>query len=140
MVSDELMTNIFRYLKGSTSSDFKPDVTGANSPFDPCPGSPNCVRISRHYKTDSEHLYNLVNRALKSISPHQIEEHSQELQINSVYRISVFGFRDDVQVKIEPHQNGSVMHLRSSSREGKSDLGVNRRRVQQILHYIQSNL
>lgn len=134
------MTNIFSYLKGSTSSDFKPNDTDAGSPFDPCPDSPNCVRISRHYNADTEQLYTLVKRALKSISPYRIEEHSQKLQINSVYRIPVFGFRDDVQIKIEPHQNGSVLHLRSSSREGKSDLGVNRRRVQQILHYIQSNL
>lgn len=134
------MTNIFNYLKGSTSSDFKPDDTSSKSPLYPCPGSPNCVRISRHYDTDSEQLYTLAKRALKSISPYRIEEYSQKLQINSVYRIPVFGFKDDVQVKIEPHQNGSVLHIRSSSREGKSDLGVNRRRVQQILHYIQTNL
>jgi uncharacterized protein (DUF1499 family) len=45
-----------------------------------------------------------------------------------------FGFKDDVVVRIRPAEDGgSVVDLRSVSRVGVSDLGVNARRIGEFL-------
>jgi len=43
---------------------------------------------------------------------------------------SIFGFVDDLEIRIEPGQK--TIHLRSASRVGRGDGGVNRKRVEQL--------
>lgn len=43
-----------------------------------------------------------------------------------------FGFTDDVIIRISETQSGSIIDLRSASRVGKGDLGVNARRIRQF--------
>ncbi len=50
--------------------------------------------------------------------------------IHTLSRSRIFKFVDDVEFYFPP--NESVIHLRSASRVGQSDLGVNRRRLEQI--------
>jgi uncharacterized protein (DUF1499 family) len=48
----------------------------------------------------------------------------------ATFQIPVFGFRDDVQFRTEPQPDGGcVLHLRSKSRKGRFDAGVNRHRL-----------
>jgi uncharacterized protein (DUF1499 family) len=70
------------------------------------------------------------------------ESNSQNLQIDAVFTIAVFGFRDDFTVQLTQPSNGesTVLHLSSRSRTGHGDLGVNRRRVNQFLTTLQSQL
>lgn len=42
----------------------------------------------------------------------------------------LFGFVDDLEFQLDAHD--SVIHMRSASRVGYSDLGVNRRRVERV--------
>jgi len=44
-----------------------------------------------------------------------------------------FGFVDDIVVRVRPAPNGSRIDVRSASRVGRSDLGVNARRVRAFL-------
>jgi len=44
--------------------------------------------------------------------------------------LTLFGFVDDLEIRIDAEV--SVIHLRSASRVGKSDLGANRKRVEMI--------
>ena len=44
-----------------------------------------------------------------------------------------FGFKDDVVVRVTPASGGSRVDIRSVSRVGKSDLGVNARRIRAFL-------
>ena len=44
-----------------------------------------------------------------------------------------FGFTDDIVVRVRPAPNGSRVDVRSASRMGKSDVGVNARRVRAFL-------
>ena len=44
----------------------------------------------------------------------------------------LFGFKDDVVVRIKAAANGSLVDIRSMSRQGKSDLGVNAERIRSI--------
>ncbi len=44
-------------------------------------------------------------------------------------RTPVFGFVDDVSVRVRPEGNGSAVDIRSKSRDGKGDLGANAARI-----------
>src|SRR5216683_1780485 len=44
-----------------------------------------------------------------------------------------FGFTDDIVVRVTPAPNGSRIDVRSASRVGRSDLGVNARRIRAYL-------
>ncbi len=47
-----------------------------------------------------------------------------------------FHFVDDVVVRVRPHRRGSRVDVRSKSRDGKSDMGANARRIETILSLI----
>ena len=44
-----------------------------------------------------------------------------------------FGFRDDIVVRIRPEGTGSRVDIRSKSRVGESDLGVNAKRIREFI-------
>lgn len=44
-----------------------------------------------------------------------------------------FGFQDDIVVRIRPNGTGSRVDIRSKSRVGESDLGVNARRIREFI-------
>lgn len=52
-----------------------------------------------------------------------------EGRIEAVDTTQWFGFRDDIVVRIRPDGTGSRIDIRSKSRLGRSDLGVNARRI-----------
>lgn len=110
-----------------------------NSHLEPCPSSPNCV-VSQD--ADEEHTIEPItyqgNRTtaretllkVLSVVPRTevIEQTDNYIQAESTSRI--FKFVDDVEFYFPEDEN--VIHLRSASRVGESDLGVNRRRIEQI--------
>jgi uncharacterized protein (DUF1499 family) len=49
-----------------------------------------------------------------------------------------FGFKDDVVVRVRPAASGSLVDVRSVSRVGMSDLGVNARRIGEFLEAFRS--
>jgi uncharacterized protein (DUF1499 family) len=54
-------------------------------------------------------------------------------RIEAVDRTLIFGFRDDVVIRITPAPQGSVIDVRSESRVGESDIGTNARRIRRFL-------
>lgn len=113
--------------KGSTSP---PNTTGVTNPLPPCPEKPNCVRASRYYNVDADDLFKASQTALERMRASQIESNAAEHTLQAV--AEVFVFKDDVSVFIRPHEAGSVVHLRSASRTGHSDWGVNARRASEF--------
>lgn len=127
-----MIRSIIRYFYGSTPDDF--DQIVDTHPFEPCPDSPNCTRQSVHYGKSPAQLFDEIVLVMNTISPHKMDIDSQSLQIEAVFRIAVFGFKDDVKICVKPNQSGgSILHIKSSSRIGESDLGVNRRRIKRII-------
>ena len=57
----------------------------------------------------------------------------QEGRLEAVAISDWFGFRDDIVVRIRPEDGGSRVDIRSKSRVGQSDLGVNAERVRAFL-------
>ncbi len=135
-----MMLLILSFLIGSRPGDLPADTT-LTHPFSPCPDSPNCIIYSTRFNIAPEVLFQISIDALNYYSPYSVEADSQSLQIKAVFRIALFGFKDDVSIVINPANNGdSEFHIKSASRVGNSDLGVNRRRVQRIIKQINKNL
>ncbi|MGI9175798.1 MAG: DUF1499 domain-containing protein [Rhodothermales bacterium] len=97
------------------------------NPLPPCPDVPNCVRETRHFKVSSDKLFSRALKALYSIKPTTVEVDEDAHRIDAVFRVVLF--KDDVVLRVEPDEAGAVVHIRSESRLGRGDLGVNRRRV-----------
>jgi len=100
----------------------------------PCPDTPNCVSSQSE---DSEHAikplpYTSIADLKKVVEQMErttiIEE--TENYLYAEFKSRLMGFVDDVEFhKDEVNQ---VVQVRSASRLGKSDLGVNRKRVESI--------
>lgn len=109
--------------------------------FAPCPSSPNCVS-SQAIATDSTHyIAPLIyegdrQQAMATLTqilgvvPRTTITEQTEAYIHAESRSRLMGFVDDVEFYFPPDQ--SIIEMRSASRLGESDLGVNRRRLEQI--------
>ncbi|AOW98682.1 hypothetical protein BJP34_03780 [Moorena producens PAL-8-15-08-1] len=105
----------------------------------PCPNTPNCVSS---YSQDAEHgieplAYNSTPTEAMAKLKIVIEnlERTQVIEEKDNYLYAQFttplmGFVDDVEFLLD--DSAKVIHVRSASRLGKSDLGVNRKRVEII--------
>jgi uncharacterized protein (DUF1499 family) len=111
----------------------------SSSPLSPCPSSPNCVSSlsedRKHFVEPLQYggsrhkaikrLVGILGR-LKRVHLTQVDSD----YIHAEFRSSLFGFVDDVEFWLP--DKGNIIHVKSASRTGYSDFGVNRRRVEQI--------
>jgi uncharacterized protein (DUF1499 family) len=108
----------------------------------PCPKTPNCVSSQAH---DEKHYIEPINysgarqaahdRLLQIIRSEKRTEIliDQEDYIRVEFTSALFRFVDDVEFYF-PKENADdkVIHVRSASRVGSSDLGANRKRIERI--------
>jgi uncharacterized protein (DUF1499 family) len=105
----------------------------------PCPDSPNCVSsqsADEEHKIDplalesspSEALARLKEIILEMKRTSIIEETDNYLYAE--FKSAALGFVDDVEFYVDTENK--VIHVRSASRIGYSDLGVNRKRIEAI--------
>jgi len=116
-----------------------PNVGMHNNRLMPCPGSPNCVSS---YETDSSHYVDpLRYKGSKADARQKLLAilhatkrvkvvASEENYIRAEFTSMVFRFVDDVEFYMDEKE--PVIHVRSASRVGYSDLGANRKRVEEI--------
>ena len=110
-----------------------------NGMFKPCPESPNCVSTM---EKDKEHtiapLVYAGNRdaartaliiLLKGYAGCRIEQ-SRDEYIHCIFTTKIMRFKDDVEFFFPADEN--IIHMRSASRIGYSDMGVNRKRMEKI--------
>jgi uncharacterized protein (DUF1499 family) len=62
----------------------------------------------------------------------------EELRIEATDTSLLFGFKDDVVIRISAADRGSRVDLRSASRLGRSDFGVNANRIRKYLKQLRS--
>ncbi len=104
-----------------------------------CPSSPNCV-VSQgedldhyidpiHYSGDRQTVYKTLLDVISVIPRTEITE-STPNYIRTESHSRLLGFVDDLEFYFPDDEN--IIHLRSAARVGESDLGVNRRRLEQI--------
>lgn len=107
----------------------------------PCPKSPNCV-VSQG-EEDAEHAIapltfdsDMAAAVAKLREVVEAQEGSAVIEQTDTYLYAEFtsklmGFVDDVEFYFSPTEPGTI-HVRSASRLGQSDLGVNRKRIEAI--------
>lgn len=104
----------------------------------PCPSTPNCV--SSYTSVENTHYIKPIRSSMSPNKKHHIllqlisqtdnaqVTHQSQHYIRAQYTSSFWGFVDDVEFILEEEQ----IHMRSASRLGYSDLGVNRKRLESI--------
>lgn len=105
----------------------------------PCPGTPNCVcsqatddghRIDPlHYDGSPTDAMTRLKGVLAAL-PRTHVVTATDTYLHAECTSLLFRFVDDVEFLLEPE--AKIIHVRSASRAGRSDLGVNRRRVEAI--------
>ena len=104
-----------------------------------CPGSPNCV--CSEYADAGAHFINAipfsgtVDEALALLAERITAASgevitSQANYLAATFTSSLFGFVDDVEFRVDVEEQ--VIHVRSASRVGYSDMGANRKRIEAI--------
>lgn len=90
--------------------------------------------VTRRFTISSDQLYGAAKKTAERAGWRIVEEivpkdDTDRGVIEAVARTLVFGFEDDVVIRIYAEPNGSRIDIRSSSRWGDHDLGANVRRV-----------
>lgn len=109
-----------------------------------CPDSPNCVSSqasdSDHYiepfkiKGEEKEAWAVFQKVLSGQKRTVITETSSQ-SLHAEVTSLVFRFVDDVQAILDA--DAGLIHIRSASRVGYSDLGVNRKRVESLRQQLQ---
>jgi uncharacterized protein (DUF1499 family) len=105
----------------------------------PCPSTPNCV-VSQNadeahqiaplvYHTDLDTARETLLQVLKVVPRTEVVEQSHNY-IRARSKSRIFKFIDDVEFYFPSDEK--AIQVRSAARVGQSDLGVNRRRIEQI--------
>ena len=115
----------------------RPDSIGQ---FADCPDKPNCVSTksstTEHkvspltYNSSYQKTKNKLLNIVKSMPRSKIVSNKENF-LHVEFTSKIFRFVDDVEFYFnEP----GIIHLRSASRIGHSDMGVNRHRIEEIRH------
>jgi len=105
----------------------------------PCPNSPNCVSSQSSdathqiaplsFTSNPEEAIATLKGIIESLPRTQIITESQDY-LYAEFKSALMGFVDDVEFYLDRKAN--VIQVRSASRLGQSDLGVNRQRIETI--------
>ncbi len=140
IVTGLLLVGLIAYVAMAMQSHKRPENLGLQQGLlRPCPDSPNCVCSESHSQASDEHAITPIKLAdmgwekMKSILTEQggVIEQEDGLYLHATFTTPVFRYVDDVELRLD-EQHG-LIHIRSASRVGRSDFGVNRKRVEQLM-------
>lgn len=131
----------------TTDTDSPPDFVAlaaarADSPNGLQYGGPEVAAAQKRAYPDLTTLYsNLAPDALfaraqqvaRDLGWHVAEANPNQWRIEAVATTLLYGFKDDIVVQIRSDAAGSRLDMRSASRVGRSDLGVNAARIRKFL-------
>ena len=105
-----------------------------------CPSSPNCVcsevepggfaRVEPFAVPEGVDTADAFARLRDLVAERATIETREPGYLHAVFKSRLMRFRDDFEARLVPEDR--LIHVRSASRLGYSDLGVNRRRVEQL--------
>ncbi len=113
----------------------RPDNLGVkDGKLAPCPGTPNCVSSQSdnpQFKVDPLPAVSIaeIKKVVEGMERTTIVEETDNY-LYAEFTSKLMGYVDDVEFYLDSDNN--VVQVRSASRLGKSDLGVNRKRVEEI--------
>ena len=105
----------------------------------PCPDRPNCVSSDAedarhavapmHLVADPAIGWTAIQEIINQMPRTTIVE-ANEGYLHATFKSRLWGFIDDLELKLDPQTK--TISIRSASRSGSYDLGVNRRRVETL--------
>lgn len=119
----------------------RPDNIGiqTSGQLAPCPSTPNCVNSKSQdathkieplsYSSTPTQAMAELKSAIQSMERTTMITETENY-IYAEFKSKLMGFVDDVEFLLAPE--AKVIHVRSASRLGESDLGVNRKRIETI--------
>jgi len=116
-----------------------PHATAAPNKLSPCPDSPNCVSSRStdpaRFIEPLRYTGNLADARQKLIELLENSKRTRLIRvemdyIHAEFRSLIFNFVDDVEFYFSSEDR--IIHVRSASRTGYYDFGVNRRRVERL--------
>ena len=124
------------YLLGRQSRQQQPPSL-VNAQLAACGEKPNCVCSEKQF--DQKHYIQAIDYSQKpNITTDTLREiiadmqgqivHQDDVTISATFSSSLFGFVDDMAIRLDA--NKQQIHVRSASRVGHSDGGINRRRIE----------
>ncbi|MHA1468358.1 MAG: DUF1499 domain-containing protein [Promethearchaeota archaeon] len=112
-----------------------------NNKFKPCPKTPNCVSTmasnddKKHYISpisyisSQEEAVEKIIQIINSLKGTKIKV--KEINyIHVIFSTKLLRFKDDVEFYFD--DSSKIIHFKSASRIGSSDLGTNRKRMEKI--------
>ena len=113
-----------------------------NGKLSKCPGKPNCICSEYEFVNDklnyadpvfisegiTTEIISIFKSAIKGSGGTITSENTDYMA--AVFSSQIFGFVDDLEIRFDYENN--VIHMRSASRVGYSDMGVNRVRINSI--------
>ncbi|MBT7152642.1 MAG: DUF1499 domain-containing protein [Deltaproteobacteria bacterium] len=124
----------------SSCAGRKPDTVGVhNQQLSNCPDSPNCVSSTVqdqehqiapfHVKGKSDIIWSQLLQTIDSF-PRCLMITKTDVYLHMECKSLIFRFVDDLELLLTP--TTGIIDIRSASRLGKSDFGVNRKRVESL--------
>jgi uncharacterized protein (DUF1499 family) len=111
----------------------------SDSQLKPCPESPNCVSTQTQQKSkqmdpipfvlDPKEVLKIIKSVAENLPNTHLEKESLSY-LHYTFKSRIFRFTDDVEFLIDAGQK--LIHFRSASRTGYSDMGVNKKRMTEI--------
>jgi uncharacterized protein (DUF1499 family) len=112
----------------------------------PCKTSPNCVSSQADPKDDEHYIAPItlkgdaiaaVRKAVESM-PRTAVVQVEPDYLYAEFRSKLLGFVDDVEFLVD--RSKGVVHVRSASRLGRRDMGVNRARIEQLRSILEKRI
>lgn len=133
------MTISLLVLMAGCGGSMPKDIGVRNNRLADCPPSPNCVSSRSPdagqavdpltYSTDADAAMKALKDVIASMKRTRIRTEAKGY-LHVEFTSALFRFVDDVEFLID--EQARLIHVRSASRIGHSDLGANRKRVERI--------
>lgn len=113
-----------------------------------CSDKPNCVCSENkddleHYITPLSLIHSNAEDSLAIMKQIIIKiggaiQTENANYLAATFSSTIFGFIDDLEIRIDNRQ--SLIHIRSASRVGHSDMGVNKKRIERLKQLVQKKV
>lgn len=88
-----------------------------------------------------QQVFSAVRELIRRQGKWNIEfEDQPAFHLEATDKSRFFRFTDDIVIRVEPRDSGSVVQMRSRSRTGRSDFGVNAKRIRKFLGDLKATL
>jgi len=144
MIFGLLTLGLIGFIAMAIQSQTRPTTLGLeHGKLRPCPSFPNCVCSEAANHTDPKHAITPIPlhvdtwARLKKIIIKQggVIHQDNGHYLHATFTSALFQFVDDMELRLD--KKAGVIHIRSASRVGRSDLGANRQRVERIVSDIE---